>query len=490
MGNVLDLVDQTFFRLGQAAGVGQSVWVYDRPVDIDGLRRFHQHLQRGRLARRIERSPLRFGRHRWVSPRDRHELEIATPRPREEFDAWLGEQAKSPLDAEHGPGWHLAVLPFTDGGAGVSLIVTHCLTDGIGGCLAVVEAACGYDHTTNWPVAGSRPRWRALREDARQTVHDIPEIRRALKSGVAAARSVKCNRRSAGSAASALSKAPSKAPAPIAGADELITLPTATAFLDGDEWDARAQSLGGTSNTLLAGLASRLAQRVGRVAADGSVALAIPVNERIADDTRANAVTMVDITVDPAPATRDLREIRAATKQALIRHREVPDERRTLLPLVPLLPQRLIKRMVGVATGGATNVVVASNIGAAPAAANRPDGTDADYIALLSRYPGVTKAMMHQLGGLLVVHSARVHQQVFVSVLAYQPDCPNSNDELRRDLSSALSDFSLTASTGWGCPEPASVGAVGVPTAREQIDAIADQANSYDPYALAAQSTN
>jgi hypothetical protein len=455
MSNLLDLVDQTFFRLGQAAGVGQSVWVYNRPVDIDGLRQFHQHLQRGRLARRIERSPLRFGRHRWVSPRDQHELEIATPRPREEFDAWLGEQANIPLDAEHGPGWHLAVLPFTDGGAGVSFVVTHCLTDGIGGCLAVVEAACGYDHTINWPAAGSRPRWQALREDARQTVHDISGIRRALKSAVAAARSAKRNRRSAGSAAAASSKALSKPAAPI-GADELIKLPTATAFLDCDEWDARAQSLGGTSNTLLAGLAARLAQRVGRVAADGSVALAIPVNERIADDMRANAVTMVDITVDPAPATRDLSEIRAATKRALIRHREVPDERRTLLPLVPLLPQRLIKRMVGVATGGATNVVIASNIGAAPAAANRPDGTDADYVALLSRYPGVTNAMMHQLGGLLVVHSACVNRQVFVSVLAYQPDRPNSNDDLRQRLSSALSDFSLTATTAWGCPEPVS----------------------------------
>jgi hypothetical protein len=199
---------------------------------------------------------------------------------------------------------------------------------------------------------------------------------------------------------------------------------------------------------------------------------------------------MVDITVDPAPATRDLRGIRAATKPALMRHREVPDERRTLLPVVPLLPQRLVRRMVGVATGGATNVVVASNLGAAPAAVNRPDGTDADYIALLSRYPGVSKALMHQLGGLLVVHSARVNRQVFVSVLAYQPDRPNSNDDLWQDLSSALSDFSLTATTGWGCPEPVGVGAAAVPAASDRVDAIADQANSHDLYALAPQSTN
>jgi len=444
MNNVLDLVDQSFFRLEQAAGVGQCVWVYDRPVDIDGLRRFHEHLQRGRLSRRIERSPLPFGRHRWVSPSDQPELEIvATPRPREEFDAWLDQQANIPLDAEHGPGWHLAMLPFTDGGAAVSLVLTHCLTDGIGGCVAIVEAACGYDSAIDWPAAGSRRRWQALRQDARQTVRDIPAIGRAA---VAAARFARRNRGRAGSA--------TPPPAPLAGVDELVALPTATIFLDADEWDARADSLGGTSNTLLAGLAARLAERMGRVAADGSVNLAMPVNERVADDTRANAVAMVDITVDPAPAATDLREIRAATKQALIRHREVPDERQDLLPLVPLLPRRLTRRMASVATGGVTNVVVSSNLGAAPPAVNQPDGTDASHVALLSRYPGVTKSMMHQLGGLLVVHSARVHNQVFVSVLGYQPGRPNSNDDLRRDLSRALSDFSLTPAPGWECPTP------------------------------------
>ena len=44
MSNVLDLVDQTFF-LGERAtgvtGVLQCVWIYDRAVSIDGLRRFH-----------------------------------------------------------------------------------------------------------------------------------------------------------------------------------------------------------------------------------------------------------------------------------------------------------------------------------------------------------------------------------------------------------------------------------------------------------------
>ena len=188
------------------------------------------------------------------------------------------------------------MLPFTDGGAGVSLVVTHCLTDGIGGCWRVVEAACGHDDPINWPAAGSRPRWRALREDARQTVRDIPGIGRAASSPRHA---------SPGIAAVARRAARPLLPACAdAGADELITLPTATIFLDADEWDARAHSLGGTSNTLLAGLAARLAQRVGRVAADGSVALAMPVNERTADDTRANAVTMSTSRSTPHPRRR------------------------------------------------------------------------------------------------------------------------------------------------------------------------------------------
>ncbi len=63
---------------------------------------------------------------------------------------------------------------------------------------------------------------------------------------------------------------------------------------------------------------------------------------------------------------------------------------------------------------------------------------------------------MHRTGGLLALLSGRVHGQVFVSVVAYQPGRPNSNDGLRQHISSVLSDFSLTATIGWPCPEPVS----------------------------------
>jgi hypothetical protein len=179
----------------------------------------------------------------------------------------------------------------------------------------------------------------------------------------------------------------------------------------------------------------------------------MPVNQREIDDTRANALTDVDIRVDPAAAMTDLREIRAATKQALIRRPDVTDERSALLPLVPLFPQWLVRRMVGVAAGSKTRVD-SSNLGVVNPAACRPDGTDADRFAIRSLTRGVTEVVMRRAGGLMILFSGRVQRQVFVSVLAYQPGHPNSQDDVRRELSSALRDFSLSATTGWGCPEP------------------------------------
>lgn len=444
MTNVLDLTDQTLFlgeRATSTTNVLQCIWVYDRGVDLDGLRQFHRHLQRGRLCRRIECSPLPFGRHRWVTPTEQSDLEIvATPRPRSEIDAWCNEQASKRPDAEHGAGFHLAVLPFTDGGTAVSLVVPHCLTDGVGLCEALADAATGREDAIRWPAAASRRPWQALRQDARQSARDIPKIGGALFGAARLARRGRDN---------GVAVTPHKRrPAPPREPEEPATLPLTTIFIDADQWDARAHALRGTGNALLAGLAAHLARGLGRVAADGSVTVGMLVNERTPGDTRANAISSVDIPVDPTPVTRDLHALRGDIKHALVRHQDVPDERWVLLPLVPLVPKRLFKRLLSVATGSATTVA-SSNLGAIDPDANRPDGTDADHFAMKSLYLGVTNSTMHRTNGTLGLVSGRVGGQIFISVLNYELDRPNSNDELRQRVSSALDDFSLTATPGW-----------------------------------------
>ena len=149
------------------------------------------------------------------------------------------------------------MLRFTDGGAAVSLAVSHCLADGVGLLEVMADAANGRCVPISWPAAGSRGRWQALREDARQTARDVPAFGRGVAAALRLAR-----RTQREGAAIAPSTRPLRLPA---GTGESLTPPTATIFVDAGEWEARADALGGTGNTLLAGLAARLSQRIGRV---------------------------------------------------------------------------------------------------------------------------------------------------------------------------------------------------------------------------------
>ena len=204
----LVFVDQGFFAGQRAAGleeVMQVVWVYERAIDFDGLRRFHHNLSQGLLGRRIERSPLPFGRHRWVSDPGPSDIDIAEcARPRAELSDWADERSQLPVDPESGPGWHLGVLPLTDGSTAVSLVASHYLLDGIGFFLATVDAILGNTRDLGYPPPRSHTRLRTAVQDARQTARDAPQAARAL---VAAAKLIRRQRRDS---------AQSPAPRPVA----------------------------------------------------------------------------------------------------------------------------------------------------------------------------------------------------------------------------------------------------------------------------------
>ncbi|OOK84385.1 hypothetical protein BZL29_0242 [Mycobacterium kansasii] len=105
MDNRLAYLDQAAF-LGLRAGhvsLLQVTWIYDRAVDLDGLRRFHRNLGRGLLGRRIERSPVPFARDHWVLAPAPAEIDfVATPRRRSDVGAWVDERARRPVDPEWG----------------------------------------------------------------------------------------------------------------------------------------------------------------------------------------------------------------------------------------------------------------------------------------------------------------------------------------------------------------------------------------------------
>jgi hypothetical protein len=418
----------------------QCVWIYEHPIDFDALRRFHRNFGYGLAGRLIERSPLPFGRHRWVaSLGPSSDIDIAErPRPRSELGDWADERAQLPVDPEWGPGWHLGVLPLTDGSTAISLVGSHCLGDGGAAFLTVFEAITGNIRDLGYPLPRSQTRLRAAASDLRQTMHDAPELGRTL---IAAAKLAHRRRHDA-----ARSNAPRSAAARVDGGDDPVVVPAINIFVDVEVWDARAEALGGNSYSLVAGLAAKFAERMGRLRADdGAASLIIPINDRTLDDTRANAVVLANASIDPTRVTTDLSSTREALKQAVRTAREVPDETLQLLPLIPLIPKRAVAQLADVAFGLSADLPVScSNLGELPPEIGRLDGTDAEYVIVRGIDRRVTRRVLDQRGGLLTLVSGRVGPKISLAVIAYQPGATNSKAQLRELAAHTLAEFDLT----------------------------------------------
>lgn len=438
--NVVPYPDQALFLALRGAGQGavmQAIWIYDRPVDLEAIRRFHRNLHSGLLARLIETSPLPFGRHRWVcAPSAQSNLDIAErPRPREELFDWADEQVDMPLDPEWGPGWRLGIQPLTDGSTVVALVISHCIADGAGSVMACIEAINDSRRDLGYPPPGSRTRLQALRQDFRQLGTDIPDVART----VARAAKVALGRRR---------ELSHPAPASIGAAagDSTPHVPSAAVFIPTGDWDGCAERLGGNNFSLAAGFAARLAANLKRTrASDGVVTLMIPVSERqTLEDTGGNMVSIARVGIDPAGVTKDLTAPRTAIREGLRTAREAPDEVMELLPLIPFLPKRGFARLADAAFGFSTDLPVAcSNLGDLPPDLLRVDGTPAQYLCFRGVDRKVSRESLDRRGGILTVASGRLAGNTILTVISYQPGGPNTHEHLREVISQTLNEFGL-----------------------------------------------
>ena len=434
----LDYIDQATFLSYRANGrvqVGMALWFYEGPVDLDGLRRFNENFGKGLVARYVERSPIPFGRHRWVAasgaPRP---VDVAeTARPRSALSDWLEERAQIPIDPERGPGWHLGVQPFTDGSTAVAIVLSHCLIDGSGSVVAFMDAVLGNERDLGYERPRSRTRWQALRSDLRQTLRDLPEVRRTI----AVAAKLAYQRRGEMTAAPAV--------AATAGGDEMVHVPFASAIIDLDHFDTRAAELGGNGHSLVAAFATLLGVRMGRQRArDGAISLMVAINDRTSlEDTRANAMTFTTFTVDPATATADLTELRGAIRTALRSARDQPDETFQLLPLTPFIPRRAVRHTAAMVLGELP--VTCSNVGDVPDLVGRIDGVrQADYVICWGVEQNVKKRDIEQPGGLLVVTALRHNGKVTIGIVGYQVGAENTKAVLREHVQQTLDQLGVT----------------------------------------------
>jgi hypothetical protein len=440
--NRLAFFDQATFLSLRATGreqLMQIVWIYEHPIDMDKMMQTFRNAGYGLMGRRIERSPLPFGRHRWVSavgqPLDIDIVECA--RPRAELSDWLDERAQLPVDPESGPGWHAGLLPLTDGSTAGTVVMSHCLADGIAGLFLVFDAITGTIRDLGYPPPRSRPRLRAAVSDFRETVQDLPKSARALRE---MAKLVSRARRdiarpAASPTASTLED----------GADSTGIVPTVSLYVGLDDWDSRANALGGDSNSLLAGFAAKLGEHLGRRHSDdGTVTLLIPYSDRASDDTRAIAMSYAKVSVDPARVTTDLSGAGATMKQAVKTARETPDPALQILPLTPSIPKRAVQRLANLMFGFGDSAVLCSNLGHLPVALACHDGTAAEYVNLRGVDRNVTRRYIESASGQLVVVGGRLGGKMSMSVVAYQAGAENSKARLRELAARTLAEFELT----------------------------------------------
>ncbi|WP_304106911.1 hypothetical protein [Mycolicibacterium bacteremicum] len=443
VGNRLTLWDEALVRANRATGrvqMIQVVWVYEHPVNMDEVRRFHRNFGYGMAGRRVERSPLPFGRYRWVSALGpAAPLHINTdPLPRAEISDWADRWAQVTVDPEDGPGWQMAVQSFTEGVTAISVVGSHCLGDGVAALLAVGTAVAGANVDIGYPPPLSRRTGRAIVEDLRETVRELPTIARAARKAV---KVLRAGSQEAGQKAAAA--APAKPP--VANPDERVIVPAITTYVDLAEWDAKAQSLGGNGYSMLAAISAKLGERMGRRNPDGNVSLLIAISDRTSEtDVRANAMTLVNAKVDPTDLTKDLSGTRTILRNALKSAKDQPDEILELMPLTPLVPKALVKKVADMMIASDDMPVVCSNMGDLPPVLTCPDGTEAEYTSFYGVDQATRRSELESGDGQLVVVSGRINGKVIIGIVAYESGAENSKARLRELAAETLAEFDLT----------------------------------------------
>lgn len=325
------------------------------------------------------------------------------------------------------------MLPFTEGGAAVVLIVSHTIADGGGAVVAVTDAAKGITHDLGYPPPASRTRFQAVRQDARVLIRGLPEVAKSVLAALRLARK--------DGTAAVRQKVPA-IPAQ-AGLERQVFVPSVTIHVDVEQWDKRAGELGGSGPTLLLGFGARCGKGLGWLGEDGMVNISIPISERTPGDTRANALTNVTFTIDPDEVTADLSGARVKFKDALQGLDDGGNELLGPLPLVPFVPQSAVRRLEGMVLK--SKEVACSYLGELDPATNRPDGTDAASTYLLPFEQGITFGDLRRADGIFhPLISGRVDGRMWIAIGFSNAEGTTTRDELEVVAHRALDDMGLS----------------------------------------------
>ena len=424
----VSFADQGLY-LGHVSGGQQAViqvlWRYLRPVDLDALTRFRDNLAHGHLARLIRPAVLPFGRHQWVSvPPPSTALAVTgAPLAPDEMQAWADAQVKLLLDPVRGPAWTFTIQTFTDGSTVVSLVVSHCIADGLTTTMAMSEAVRGERRTPAYPAwSVSTPRRTAtLVAELLRIVQDAPATLRAL---VQLAHTAYTSRPAYST--------PAVSPVVTIADDRPVIFPSAFIRVPLSVWNARARSLGTNRLTLLTLVTVAFAEALGRVR-DGNVTLLIPVEQRKRlSHTGGNGVALATLKVPLGEPRRRLHTLQRHLRAMLLRARREPNRLATLLPLVPFVPRRAVSAANNLALGTLADLpVTCSYVGDLPNDVLEIDGGAADRIYARGIDRPVARRAIEARQGVATLLAGAISGFLVLSFVAYQPGVVTETQHLR-----------------------------------------------------------
>ena len=422
--------DQAMYLAHVAGGqhsIMQFLWRYRRPVDMAGLMRFRDNLANGRLARLMRPARLPFGRHQWASPPAPPPALPAAQAPIAVavLHKWIDAQVELPLDPVSGPGWHLTLQPLEDGSTVISLVVSHCIADGMAVLLATKEAALGERRASAYAPVGLAAELLQVAKDAPATLRALARMARSMGRRPAARRG------------------PS-APATAAETDRTVVFPTVFMRIPTSEWDATAKRHEANRFTFLTAMTAAFGAALGRVQG-AEVSLLIPVNQREGLAAEGgNCVTLATLKVPVTEPRGPLRPLQRRLQETLVRSRREPDPMVELLPLVPFVPKRAFRAAGSMALGALSELpVTCSHLGNWPVEALRIDGTIADLFCFRGVDRGVTVHDIEARQGVASLIAAVIPDFLILNFVAYQPGRVTETRQLQVLVEDQLASYGL-----------------------------------------------
>jgi diacylglycerol O-acyltransferase len=434
VSDVLSYTDQGSFVSLRGLGHHPIIhfnWVYPHLLDESEVEQFNVRLAQGFLGRLLQRSPLPWGRHRWVANLVPAPVTwFRDPIPPDALPKWRNSLLDLLVDPEYGPGWRLAVQSLEGGGSALSLLISHTIADATAAAQAISDAVDNKYVAPGFPAPSARWSPARLVRDSLESARALPDVWCALMTVL---RTEWTKSRRDSTTSFCLRRLGREIPDPI------VSVPLVYVAIDKKVCEDRSEDLGIKINTLLTAFAARLAFRIGRLDTTGCVELVLPVSIREPGDWRGNALQAATLRVDPQACLLYPHEFHQKRRSAIENTLRSGHDLSALLPLIPYLPLWLVrhleKHVSGVCSVGCSFTIEF------PPGLIRPFGEVSFFqLSDLERY---TASAINRLGGRLFIVFYRLDRSANFSVSCYMQDRITSYAELVPFVQDALADLGL-----------------------------------------------